>query len=73
MYTFVHQGFPGGSESKEAARSAGDPSSILGSGRSAGKDNSNPFQYSCLETSMDKGDWWATYSPWGCKETDATE
>ena len=30
------------------------------SGRSPGKGNSNPLQYSCLENSMDRGAWWAT-------------
>ena len=32
----------------------------LGSGRSPGEGNGNPLQYSCLEISMDRGDWWAT-------------
>ena len=47
--------------------SAGDHSSILGSGRSPGEGNGNPFQYPCLENSMDRGAWraavghdWAT-------------
>ena len=22
---------------------------------------------------LDRGAWWATYSPWGCKESDTTE
>ena len=30
------------------------------SGRSPGKGNSNPLQYSCLENSMDGRAWWAT-------------
>jgi len=33
---------------------------IPGSGRSPGEENSNPFQYSCLENSVDGGAWWAT-------------
>ena len=33
----------------------------------------NPLQYSCLENPMDRGAWWATYSPWGGKESDMTE
>ena len=33
----------------------------------------NPFQYSCLGNPMGRGTWWATYSPWGCKESDTTE
>ena len=32
---------------------------IPGSGTSRGKGNGNPFQYSCLENSMDRGVWWA--------------
>ena len=31
-----------------------DASSILGSGRSPGEGHGNPFQYSCLENSMDR-------------------
>ena len=27
---------------------------------STGEGNGNPFQYSCLENSMDRGAWWAT-------------
>ena len=36
-----------------------DVSLIPESGRSAGKGNGNPLQYSCLENSMDRGTWWA--------------
>ena len=36
-----------------------DVGSIPGSGRSSGGGNSNPFQYSYLETPMDRGAWWA--------------
>ena len=48
------------SDCKEAAYSAGDLSSIPGSGRSPGEGNGNSFQYFCLENSMDRGAWWAT-------------
>ena len=41
--------FPGGSDGKVSAYSAGDPGSIPGSGRSPGEGNGNPPQYSCLE------------------------
>ena len=34
--------------------------SIPGLGRSPGEGNGNPFQYSCLENSMDRGAWQAT-------------
>ena len=53
------QGFPGGSISKESACSAGDQGLIPGSGRSPGEGNGKPLQYSCLESPMDKGAWWA--------------
>ena len=32
---------------------------ISGSGRSPGKGNGNPIEYSCLENPMDRGAWWA--------------
>ena len=34
---------------------AGDPGSILGSGRYPGEGNSNSLQYSCLVNLMDRG------------------
>ena len=34
-----------------------DVASIPGSGRSSGKGNGNPLQYSCLENAMDEGAW----------------
>ena len=37
-----------------------DMGSIPGSGRSPGEGNGNPFQYSCLENSMDRRVWQAT-------------
>ena len=45
------------SVSKESACNAGDPGLIPGSGRSPGKGHGNPFLYSCLEHSMDRGVW----------------
>ena len=41
------------------AGDTGDMSLIPESGRSPGEGNGNPFQYSCLENSMDRGAWWA--------------
>ena len=52
--------FPGGSDGKESACNEGDLSLIPGLGRSPGEGNGYPFQYSCLENSMDRGAWWAT-------------
>jgi len=46
-------GFPGSSSGKGAACNARDPSSIPGSGRSAGEAKGYPLQYSGLENSMD--------------------
>ena len=45
--------FPGGSGHKESACNVGDLSSIPGLGRSPGKGNSYPLQYTGLENSMD--------------------
>ena len=50
-------GFPGDSDSKESACSAGDPGSIPGSGRSCEEGNGNLLQYSYLENPMDRGAW----------------
>jgi len=46
---------PGGWEGKESDCNAGAPGLTPGSGRSPGEENSKPFQYSCLENSMDGG------------------
>ena len=42
------------------AGDTGDVGSIPGSGSSSKGGNGNPFQYSSLEKSMDRGAWWAT-------------
>ena len=73
MEFIVEQGFPGGSEHKESACNAGDPGSIPGLRRSPGEGNGYPLWYCCLENFKVRGAWWATYSPWGCKELDTTE
>ena len=43
-----------------SAGAKGDTSSSPGSGRSPGEGNGNPFQYSCSENPMDRGEWQAT-------------
>ena len=53
----IYSGFPGGSDSKDSACNAGDPTSIPELGRSPGGGNGNPPQYSCLENPMDGGAW----------------
>ena len=53
----VIQGFPGGSDGKESACSAGDLVSIPELGRSPGEGNGNLIQDSCQENPMDRGAW----------------
>ena len=65
-------GFLGGSDGKKSSCNGGDLGSISGLGRSPAEGNGYPLQYSCLENSMDRGDWWATVHG-GCKESDMTE
>ena len=65
-------GFPGGSDGKKSAYSAGDLGSILGLGRSPGEGNGYPLQYTCLENSMDRGAWQAAVHG-VAKELDMTE
>ena len=50
-----------------------DGGSIPGLVRSPGGGHGYPLQDSCLENPMDRGAWWATYSPWGRLESDTTE
>ena len=50
---------PGVSSGKESPSSAGDLGSVPGLGRSPGKGNGNPLQYSDLENSMNRGAWQA--------------
>ena len=52
--------FPGGSDGKESACSAGDQGLIPALGRSPGGGQGNPLQSSCLENAMDRGAQWAT-------------
>ena len=57
--TPVCLGFPGGSDGEESSCDAGGLGLTPGLGRSPGKGNSYPLQFSCLENSMDRGAWWA--------------
>ena len=50
---------------KNPLANAVDVDLVPGSGRSPGKSNINPLQYSCLGNPI--------YSPWGCKESDTTK
>ena len=56
-------GFLGGLVVKNPPASAGNVGLIPGSGQSSGEGNGYSFQCSCLENSMDRGTWGATYSP----------
>ena len=45
---------------QESACNAGDLASVPGLERFPGEGDGNPLWYSCLENSMDRGDWRAT-------------
>ena len=53
-------GFPSGLVVKNPPAYAGDMNLIPGLGRALGVESGNPLQYSCLENSMDRGDWQVT-------------
>ena len=59
IFRFGHARWLSGKEYTSAGESE-DAGSIPGSGKSPGGGNGNPLQYSCLENSMDRGDWRAT-------------
>ena len=59
-YPFVLATSSDGKESPYNAGDTGVPGLIPGSGRSPGGGNGYPFQYSCLENSMDRGAWRGT-------------
>jgi len=62
------QGFPGGALVKNLPANAGDMGSIPGLGRSPGKGNGNPLQYSCHgQRSL------ASYSLLCCRESDTAK
>ena len=61
--------FPGSSDGQVSAYNAGDPGSILGSGRSSGEGNVYSLQSRefCGQKSLEG------YSSWGCKDSDTAE
>ena len=61
--------FLGWLSGKESACNVGDLGSTPGLGRSPGEGHGNPFEYSCLENSMDRGAWQAAIPG----ESDMTE
>ena len=61
-FTDIRVGFPHGSVVKNLPANAGDTGdsdSVPGLGRSPGEGNGSALQYSCLESPMDRGAWWA--------------
>ena len=50
-------GFPGITDGKASACSAGDTGSISGLGRFPGEENDNPLQYSCLGNPVNRVAW----------------
>ena len=56
------ESFPGGASGKESANAGDvrDTGLIPGLGRFPGEGNEHPFQYSCLENTMDRDTWWTT-------------
>ena len=67
-------GFLGGTVFKNPPANKGDAGDMVlipRSGRFPGVGNGNPLGYCCLRNPMEKGAW--RYSPWGGKESDATE
>ena len=56
----TYLGFPQWLNGKKFACQAGDVGLIPVSARSPGGGNGNPFQFSCLGNSMDRGAWRAT-------------
>ena len=79
LHLFIHKmgvlmsfsDFPGGSAIKESACNEGELSSMPGLGRSLGRGNGNPFQYSCLRTPRTEKP--GGHGPWGHEELDTTE
>ena len=60
-----------GKESTCSAEDAGEAGSIPGLGRSPVGGNGNLLQYFCLESSTDRGTWWAVVQGFK-KESDVT-
>ncbi|CAM9166098.1 unnamed protein product [Rangifer tarandus platyrhynchus] len=67
----MHPGLPRWLSGKKSTYQAGSVGLIPGSGRSPGEGYGNPFQYSCLENSRDRGAWQATVHG-DAKESDMT-
>ena len=69
--TILTKGFPGGSDGKESAYSAGNLDSIPGSGRSPGEGNGNPPIFLPGEFHGQRS--LVGYSSWGRKESELSD
>ena len=69
--TILTKGFPGGSDGKESAYSAGNLDSIPGSGRSPGEGNGNPPIFLPGEFHGQRS--LVGYSSWGWKESELSD
>ena len=58
---------------KNPSASAGDVGLIPGEGRSLGKGNGNPLQYSCLGNPVDRGILWPTVHGWQKSRTQLSD
>ena len=56
--SIIYACFLASSVVKIMTANARDVGSIFGWGKSPGKGNGNPLQYSCLGNPMDRGAWW---------------
>ena len=59
LHAYKELGLLDGSVVKNLPANAEDIGLIPGLGRSLGKGNGNPLQYSCLRNPIDRGAWWA--------------
>ena len=73
MHTLKYLRFPCSSVGKESACNEGGPGLIPELGKSPGKANGSPLQYSCLGNPMDRRAWRATVHGVGGKGSDMTE
>ena len=60
MIIYMIHSFPGDSVVKNLPANAGDMGLIPGLGRSPGRGNGNPLQYSCMGNPTDREAWRAT-------------
>ena len=75
MGTWIYMGFPGGRVVQNMPANAGDAGNvglIPVSGRSHREENGNLLQDFCLESSTNRGAWWATVHGWQA-ESDTAE